>query len=60
MNRVCSIFSQILQLFSRLEFEGAVRKHKAEQSLIENLQAFLLELGKGFAFVARQQRISTD
>ena len=31
MNRVCSIFSQILQLFSRLEFEGAVRKHKAER-----------------------------
>jgi hypothetical protein len=24
------------------------------------LQAFLLELGKGFAFVARQQRISTE
>ena len=31
MNRVCSIFSQILQLFSRLEFESAVRKHKAER-----------------------------
>jgi hypothetical protein len=28
--RVCSIFSQILQLFSRLEFESSVRKHKAE------------------------------
>jgi len=31
-----------------------------EQGLIDNLQQFLLELGKGFAFVARQQRISTD
>jgi predicted nuclease of restriction endonuclease-like (RecB) superfamily len=31
-----------------------------EQALIDNLQHFLLELGKGFAFVARQQRISTD
>lgn len=31
MNRVCSIFSQMLQLFSRLEFESAVRKHKAER-----------------------------
>ena len=30
MTRVCSIFSQILQLISRLEFETAVRKHKAE------------------------------
>ncbi|MYL24478.1 DUF1016 family protein [Halomonas alkaliantarctica] len=31
-----------------------------ERGLIDNLQAFLLELGKGFAFVGRQQRISTD
>jgi hypothetical protein len=31
-----------------------------EHALISNLQSFLLELGKGFAFVARQQRISTE
>lgn len=31
-----------------------------EQGIIGNLQQFLLELGKGFAFVERQQRISTD
>jgi hypothetical protein len=31
VNRVCSIFSQMLQLFSRLEFESAVRQHKAER-----------------------------
>lgn len=31
-----------------------------EQGLMDNLQQFLLELGKGFAFVARQQRISTE
>ena len=31
MNRVCSIFSQILQLIPRLEFESAVRKHGAER-----------------------------
>ncbi|MGZ8239003.1 MAG: PDDEXK nuclease domain-containing protein [Methylobacter sp.] len=31
-----------------------------EQGLLDNLQAFLLELGKGFAFVARQQRIRTE
>ena len=29
-----------------------------EQKIIDNLQQFLLELGKGFAFVARQFRIS--
>jgi len=31
-----------------------------EQSIISNLKQFLLELGKGFAFVERQQRIRTD
>ena len=28
-----------------------------EQAIIDNLQAFLLEMGKGFAFIERQQRI---
>ena len=28
--------------------------------MIDNLQAFLLELGKGFAFVSRQERITLD
>jgi len=31
-----------------------------EEALINNLQAFLLELGKGFAFVARQERLTLD
>lgn len=31
MNRVCSIFSQILYLFPRLEFEQLVREHRAER-----------------------------
>lgn len=31
-----------------------------EQSLINNLQQFLLEMGRGFAFVSRQQRISVE
>ncbi len=31
MSRVCSIFSQILQLIPRLEFEAAVREQKAER-----------------------------
>jgi Domain of unknown function (DUF4372)/Transposase DDE domain len=31
LTRVCSIFSQILQLIPRLEFETAVRKHGAER-----------------------------
>lgn len=31
-----------------------------EQCIIDNLQKFLMELGKGYAFVARQQHIHTD
>lgn len=30
MNRVCSIFSQLLKLFPRTEFEGFVKEHKGE------------------------------
>ena len=33
---------------------------KLEQALLDNLQHFLLELGKGFAFVSRQERITLD
>jgi predicted nuclease of restriction endonuclease-like (RecB) superfamily len=31
-----------------------------EQALLDNIQHFLLELGKGFAFVSRQQHIDAD
>ncbi|WP_251827808.1 PDDEXK nuclease domain-containing protein [Methylovulum psychrotolerans] len=47
-----------------LDFLNQPKQHviekELEQGLIDNLQKFLLELGKGFAFVARQQRINTD
>ena len=33
---------------------------KLEQRIIDNLQTFLLELGKGFSFVGRQYRITLD
>ena len=39
---------------------GKLLESTLEQALMDKLQAFLLELGKGFAFVARQQRISTE
>jgi hypothetical protein len=31
MNRVCSIFAQLLQLFPRVKFEEAVKEHQAER-----------------------------
>jgi len=39
---------------------GKLLESKLEDALLDNLQAFLLELGKDFAFVAHQQRISTE
>lgn len=46
-----------------LEFVGLPESHRLveselEDALLTNLQAFLLELGKGFAFLARQRRIT--
>ncbi|WP_434708700.1 DUF1016 family protein [Pseudomonas sp. R1-1] len=46
--------------FLGLPSAGKVRESGLEQALIDHLQSFLLELGKGFSFVAQQQRISTD
>ncbi|MBK7965593.1 MAG: DUF1016 family protein [Bacteroidetes bacterium] len=35
-------------------------EQELEQAIIDKLQDFLLELGRGFSFVARQQRISLE
>ena len=39
---------------------GKLLEADLEKALLDNLQAFLLELGRGFAFVARQYRISSE
>ena len=36
------------------------RESELESGLIEKIQEFLLELGRGFAFVSRQKRIKTE
>jgi len=46
--------------FLGLPNSGRLLESTLDEALIGNLQQFLLELGKGFAFVARQQRISTE
>lgn len=48
-----------------LEFLGLPEKHQyseidLENEIIDKLEYFLLELGKGFTFVSRQKRISFD
>ena len=44
--------------FLNLKEETAYTENQLEQALIDKLQSFLLELGKGFSFVARQKRIT--
>ena len=36
------------------------RERELEQSIIDRIEGFLLELGKGFCFVARQKRMTID
>jgi len=43
--------------FLDLKDYPALRESAVEQAIVDNLQAFLLELGKGFSFVARQKRM---
>lgn len=46
--------------FLQLPESGPIKESALEQAIIDELQKFLLELGKGFSFVARQMRISTE
>lgn len=46
--------------FLNIPTNYAYTEQQLEQSLIDNLQQFLLELGRGFAFVARQKHIRTE
>ena len=46
--------------FLDLKDNKSFRENELESALIEKIQDFLLELGKGFAFVARQKRIQTE
>jgi predicted nuclease of restriction endonuclease-like (RecB) superfamily len=46
--------------FLGLKASPELSESQLESALLEHLQEFLLELGRGFSFVARQQRISLD
>ncbi|MET0392990.1 MAG: PDDEXK nuclease domain-containing protein, partial [Chitinophagaceae bacterium] len=49
----------VLEFLNIPENYRYTEKH-LEQKIIDNLQRFILELGKGFAFIARQFRITLD
>jgi predicted nuclease of restriction endonuclease-like (RecB) superfamily len=50
----------VVMEFLGLPESPRLQESDLERALINNLQAFLLELGKGFAFVSRQERITLD
>lgn len=46
--------------FLGLNHDAAFTESKLEEAIISHLQTFLIEMGKGYAFVARQQHIHTQ
>lgn len=46
--------------FLGLDERSHWRERDLEQSIIDRIEGFLLELGKGFCFVARQKRVTLD
>jgi len=50
------VVAEFLGLASNVDFNET----KLEASIINHLQNFMMEIGKGFAFVARQQHVHTD
>lgn len=54
------IKNPIIAEFLELETITDVNEQRLETAILNNLQKFLMELGKGYAFVARQQHIRTE
>lgn len=54
------IKNPVIAEFLGMEQDKSFTETKLEASIISNLQKFLMELGKGYAFVARQQHIHTE
>lgn len=50
----------VIAEFLGLPQNPAYNESRLETSIINHLQTFIMELGKGYAFVARQQHIKTD
>ena len=46
--------------FLNIAQPNKANENEIEVKLIDNLQHFLMELGKGFSYIGRQQRISTE
>ena len=54
------IKNPVIAEFLGMKEDTSFLESDLEQCIIDNLQKFLMELGKGYAFVARQQHIHTE
>ena len=54
------IKNPVVAEFLGLSYNTDFTESDLEKSILSNLQKFLMELGKGYAFVARQQHIHTE
>lgn len=54
------IKNPVIAEFLGFRQEATFTESELETSIINNLQKFIMELGKGYAFVARQQHIHTE
>lgn len=54
------IKNPVIAEFLNMQQDTRFLESDLEQSIIDNLQKFLMEMGKGYAFVARQQHIHTE
>ena len=59
-NRLEFIKNPVIAEFLGVPQDKSYVESDLENAIITNLQKFLMELGKGYAFVARQQHIKTD
>ena len=54
------IKSPVAMEFLGLPSDSSLKESKLESAIIDNLEKFLMEMGKGYALVARQQHIRTE
>ena len=58
--RLAYIKSPVIAEFLGLSDDPHLHETELESAILANLQAFLLELDKGYAFVARQEHVRTE
>lgn len=54
------IKNPVVAEFLGLPQNSAYSENKLETAIIDHIREFIMEMGRGFAFVARQQHIRTD